>query len=178
MAEYSTIARPYARAAFEHAQQEKALDVWSEQLGMLAQLADSDEVRPLLSNPAIPPEDIAAGFCDSLGKSAGDEIRNFVRLLADNRRLPLLREIAAQFEDMRAQAEGRITVDVVSAKALDDATRKRMAEALAKRLDRKVELSCRTDEALIGGAVIRAGDLVIDGSVKGQLERLAAAMTH
>lgn len=178
MAEYSTIARPYARAAFEHAQGEKALDVWSEQLGVLAQLADSDEVRPLLSNPAIPPEDIAAGFCDALGKSAGDEIRNFVRLLADNRRLPVLREIAAQFEGMRAEAEGRITVDVVSAKALDDATKKRMAEALAKRLDRKVELSCRTDEALIGGAVIRAGDLVIDGSVKGQLERLAAAMTH
>lgn len=178
MAEYSTIARPYARAAFEHAQGEKALDAWADQLATLASLAASDEIRPLLTNPAVPPEDIAEGFTSALGKSVDEGIRNFVRLLADNRRLPLLGEIEQQFEAMRAEAEGRITVDVISARELDEKAKKRMIDALAKRLDRKVELACRTDESLIGGAVVRAGDWIIDGSVKGQLERLSAAMNH
>lgn len=178
MAEYSTIARPYARAAFEHAQGEKALDAWANQLATLASLADSDEIRPLLTNPAVPPEVIAEGFIHALGKSVDEGMQNFVRLLADNRRLPRLGEIEQQFETMRAEAEGRITVDVISARELDEKAKKRMIDALAKRLDRKVELACHTDESLIGGAVVRAGDWIIDGSVKGQLERLSAAMNH
>jgi F-type H+-transporting ATPase subunit delta len=178
MAEHSIIARPYARAAFEFAGESKSHERWSKLLAALAELVASDEVRPLLAHPMVPPADVGAALCDALGKSLDEAGRNFVRLLAENRRLAAAPAIARQFETLRAEAEGRVEVELRSAMKVDQAAQKRVAEALKRRLGRDIDLKVVTDESLIGGALIRAGDLVIDGSVKGRLDRLAAAMSH
>jgi F-type H+-transporting ATPase subunit delta len=178
MAEHSIIARPYARAAFEFATESKSLDRWSKLLAALAELVDSEAVKPLLAHPTVPPAELGEALCGALGKTLDDTGRNFVRLLAEVRRLVAAPAIAGQFEALRAEAEGRVSVELRSAMKVNDATQKRLVEALKKRLGRNVDLKVLTDENLIGGAVIRAGDQVIDGSVRGQLDRLAAAMSH
>lgn len=174
---YSTVARPYAHAAFEVASDSGRLKEWSELLASLSELARDPDSAGIIQHPAIAPVDLAAALLEAL-KGVDEEGANFVRLLAERRRLMAAVEIAAQFEALRAEAEGRMSVSVRSARSLDDKAAKALQEALARRLGRKIELQVVEDDSLIGGVVLRAGDLVIDGSVKGQLDRLAAAMSH
>ncbi len=178
MAERITVARPYARAAFDVAARDRALPGWSAWLAAAAAAAADPAVQPLLTSPRVPKEQLAAAFIDSLGAAPGAAAADFIRLLADNRRLGLLPEIARLFELMRAEAGRAIEATVTSAAPLDEAARAALVAALKARLDREVTLQCETDHRLIGGAVIRAGDLVIDGSVSGKLERLAAALAR
>jgi F-type H+-transporting ATPase subunit delta len=178
MAERITIARPYAKAAFETAQAKKQLAAWSRALTAAAAGAADPAVQTLLGSPKLPKEALAQVFIELAGRELGDGGANFLRLLAENRRLGLLPEIAQTFEALRAEAERTVEASVVSATPLDDTTREALARALKKRLDREVTLKCETDPRLIGGAVIRAGDLVIDGSVRSKLDRLGLALAR
>lgn len=175
MAEKATIARPYARAAFDFAREHDALAAWSGVLAAAAQVAADPRVAPLLSSPKVTTAQ-SVGLVADVAAAQGPA-RNFLEVLAENRRLGLLPEIAAQFEVLRTEAEKVVDVEVVSAMNLDGAQEARLAAALRGRLGREVRMHTRIDASLIGGAIVRAGDLVIDGSLKGRLERLASEMT-
>ncbi|QKT03604.1 F0F1 ATP synthase subunit delta [Ectothiorhodospiraceae bacterium 2226] len=176
MAESTTIARPYAQAAFEVAREHNALARWSEMLQWAAQVAADAQMAALIKSPHVSREDLVQIILDVCGDNLDEQGRNLIRTLAANGRLELLPDIAALFEMLRADAEGTVEAEVVSALPVSDAQQAIIADALAKRLGRKVALRCRTDEALLGGAIIRAGDLVIDGSARGHLNKLATAL--
>lgn len=178
MAEKMTVARPYARAVFEIARKDDALAGWSEflQRGSLA-VAD-ERIQALIGNPAVTREALAELFIDLCGDTAGEHGTNFLKVLANNGRMAWLPEISAEYERLRAEAENIVDVQLTSAVELDEKQRESFAASLRKRLGRDVRLHCDTDEKLLGGAIIRAGDLVIDGSLFGRLERLAGAVTH
>ena len=176
MADKSTIARPYAKAAFEEAREHGRLGPWSGALRTAAAVVGDARVAALLGNPRVTPEELAALVIAIAGPQLDEEGCNFVRTLADNGRLAFLPEIAALFDELKSEAEGVIDVTVTSAAPLDEAQRNKLAAALERRLKRTVRLQCATDPALIGGAVLRAGDMVIDGSLRGRLERIAYAL--
>jgi len=178
VAERATIARPYARAAFAHAQASKDRAAWSKLLGSAAVAAADPRVARLIGNPHVTGEELVnllGGFSDKAGGEGG---RNFLKALAENRRLILLPQIAAQFEQLRADIEGVVDVEVIAAREIAAPQRKKLEAALAKRLGREVRMHTRIDETLLGGAIVRAGDLVIDGSLKGRIERLGSALTN
>jgi F-type H+-transporting ATPase subunit delta len=178
MAEKVTVARPYARAVFEIAKDDNALAGWSEFLERGSVAASDKRVQALIGNPAVGREALAELFIELCGDTAGPHGANFLKLLAQNGRMAWLPEIAAEYEALRAEAENIVDVQVTSAVELDEAQRESFAASLKKRLGRDVRLHCDTDAKLLGGAIIRAGDLVIDGSLFGRLERLAGAVTH
>ena len=178
MAELTTLARPYARGVFDLTGDDASRSKWSETLALLAAVVSHDEMRTLVSNPRIETDELVGLVCKAADKGLDDEGRNLVRLLVANRRLALLPRIAELYEQLRAEAEHVIDAEVVSATPLDKAQQDKIASALGKRLGREVRLHCREDEEVLGGVIIRAGDLVIDGSVRGQLERLSGALVH
>jgi F-type H+-transporting ATPase subunit delta len=178
MAEILTIARPYAQAAFQFADAHQALREWSEMLEFLAVVAADPEMTGLIENPRLTETQLAE-LIISIGADRLDEnCHNFVRLLAENRRLKLLPEIAALFEIQRREAERTISAELITAFPATEAQQSAVTAALKQRLGREIELICTTDASLIGGAIIRAGDLVIDGSVRGKLERLGNSLSH
>lgn len=176
MADKSTLARPYARAVFELARESNALEQWSQRLAIGAAALRDEQVRRLLDDPRRPPAKQVELLLDLCGERTAPELSNFFRMLADNGRLGVLPEIAAAYEALRDEAEGRIEVEVRSAEPIGEAVHASLKKALERRLSRAVELQNVIDPSLIGGAVIRAGDLVIDGSVHGRLEALATAL--
>ena len=181
MAENSTLARPYAKAVFELAKGQAAYDRWSRLLATLSALSADAGVQALLNSPrALPAQraEVLAELAAKSGEKLDQQARNFVSLLADNRRLGLLPEIAADYERLRAEAENTLEVELAAAMPVPAEEQKRISEALQKKLGRKITLKYVEDKTLIGGAVVRAGDLVIDGSVREKLGRLAAALTH
>lgn len=176
MADHSTAARPYARAVFEVAEKDGRFDDWSARLEFWAAVVSNPEMAQRLEEPGATAADKATMVETVAADGMDEESRNFLRLLAENERLPLMPAIRDNFEEFRAQAEGLIEASVVSAYELDDQQRERIAEALGKRLNRRVNLSTSVDESLMGGAIVRAGDLVIDGSLKGRLENMSRAI--
>lgn len=178
MADRATIARPYARAAFAHAREAGELSAWSELLGSAALAAADARVARLIGNPHVTSEQLVELLMEVAGKAAGQSGRNFLRALAANRRLGLLPEIAAQFESLRADVENVIDVEVIAAREIAAPQKKRLTEALKRLLGRDVRMHTRIDDTLLGGAIVRAGDLVIDGSLKGRLERLGSALVN
>jgi F-type H+-transporting ATPase subunit delta len=177
MADRLTIARPYARAAFEEARKQNSLGPWADGISAAAQVVRDPRVEVLLGNPHVTSEQLAQFVTGIAGSKLGETGANFVRTLAENHRLAYLPEIAEQFQTLKDTAEGMADVTVTSAASLDDSQRARIASALEKRLQRKVRLHCAVDPKLIGGAVLRAGDLVIDGSLRTRLERIAYELT-
>lgn len=178
MAEKTTIARPYAQALFEVARGKGELAATSKALGIAAIAAADPGFQALIGNPAIDRNRLGALLLDLCGAEAKPEFGNFINLLAANDRLRVLPEIAEQFETLRADEERTIEAEVISAAPLDDGQRNALAASLKQRLGREVSLRCAVDEGLIGGAVIRAGDLVIDGSITGQLSKLALTLSR
>jgi F-type H+-transporting ATPase subunit delta len=176
MAETSTLARPYAKAAFEYAREHAALAEWSEQLATVAAVAADDGLQAVLDNPSLTAEQQARTVTEVCGDALGAEAKNFVSILAANKRLALLPEIYQQFARFKANLEKSVDVEVVSAFDLDDAARDKLAQVLSRKLEREVKVSTTTDSNLLGGVLIRAGDMVIDGSVRGRLNKLAEAM--
>lgn len=179
MAETITLARPYAKAVFEIANAQGGLENWSKLLAVLAGLSRDHSVQVMLGDPQVPSTacaEILTELATKAGARLDQQARNFVKLLAEYHRLEILPEIAADYATLRSEAEGTVEVEVRAGIDLDAAERTRISEALNKKLGRKVKLNCVTDKSLIGGAIIRAGDLVIDGSVRDKLGRLAAAM--
>lgn len=176
MSEIITAARPYARAVFELARAKGRLENWSNQLGLMAVVADDPNMAGLLDNPTVSRDRVADLFISVCGDALDAEGGNLVRLLAENGRLSLLGAIHGLFEQMRTEAGNSADAEVVSAFPLDEAQKSAIAAALKRRTGREIRLDCKTDEALLGGAVIRMGDLVIDGSIRGRLEKMAATL--
>ena len=186
MAEKNTIARPYAEAVFELAREAGALDAWSEALRVASALMADGQVADFLASPALS-DDERLQFVTGLVASAdgrqslldGSDRRgtNLLKLLIENDRIGVLPEIATHFEALKAETENVVDVTVTSAAPLSEADRQAIATALRKRLGREIRLDTKLDEELIGGAVIRAGDVVIDGSLRARLEGLASALT-
>ncbi len=178
MAEAQTVARPYAQAAFLFASEHQALKNWSDMLALLAAIVADPAVQDLIDNPHLTETQLAGFIVGIGGERFNEKCANFVHVLADNRRLGLLPDIAALFEIQRRAAEGRVQAELITAYPASEAQQALIIESLRKRLGREIELTCKTDAELLGGAVIRAGDLVIDGSVRGKLERLGTALSH
>ena len=171
-----TLARPYARAAFALARGNGRLPQWSDNLGFAAQLALDSRVKSLLGHPALTTDDAVAlllpvGEPDAL-------FGQFLAVLADNGRLQLLPEIAALYEQQRAEAEHVVKAMITSATTLDAAELAKLHDALKRRFGQEVEITTAVDPELIGGAVIDAGDVVIDGSLRNKLARLESALAH
>ena len=173
MAELSTLARPYAKAAFEYALEAGDLQAWSDSLGTASSVAKQSTVDQLLSSPSSTSAEQAAALTGICGESLSSAGKNFICILSENRRLKLLPEISHQFEIMKANQERAIEVNVTSAQPLDEEQQEKLTEALSKKLERKVNMQVSLDKSLLGGAVIRAGDTVIDGSIRGRLTKLA-----
>ena len=178
MTERTTLARPYAEAVFRLASERKALKPWSEMLQLAAAVARDAQIAALADSPRMTRARFVELFLDIAGKKLDKDGANFVRLLHENRRLALLPEIAALYEERRAEAESRVEAEVVSAFPVSEAQLKAIAAALKQRLGRDIDLTTRVDTALVGGIVVRAGDLVIDGSVQGKLQALATHLNR
>ncbi|KAF1716960.1 F0F1 ATP synthase subunit delta [Pseudoxanthomonas yeongjuensis] len=175
MSQALTLARPYARAAFSMAQDENGLAGWSSALGFAAQVAADPRAASLLLNPQLSHAE-AVSLLSIDG--AGESFSRFLALLAENRRLAQLPEIAGLYEELKAEAERVVKATVTSATELPAGELDTIRAALKKRFGREVELGTAIDASLIGGAVIDAGDVVIDGSLKGKLSRLQAALAQ
>ncbi len=178
MAERLTIARPYAKAVFTQALAGKRLAEWSAALQCAATVSADVRVKPLFGNPQVSAAQLVELFTGVAGASfdaqIADQVRNLLVTLADYGRLPFLPEIATGFEKLRAEHERSVDVTVTSAVALSADQQQRLTAALSKRLARDVRLHTAIDTTLVGGAVLKADDLVIDGSVAGGLTLLAA----
>ena len=176
MAELITLARPYAKAAFETALADSALDKWSSMIALSAAVADQSEVSSILSSPSLSSDQIADAFIGVCGDELDKKGKNFVGLLAENKRLVLLPEISSLFEALKAQQEMSVDVEITTAFEISSDVSNKLAQALKDRLKREILLTTNVDQSLIGGAVIRAGDNVIDSSVRGKLSKLAESM--
>jgi F-type H+-transporting ATPase subunit delta len=182
MANYDAIARPYAQAVFELARESGKLQVWSRILDAAVDMVDSDDLVRLLTTPGIDVAAIAsviAEFCQrEVSAAPATEVSNFIRVLAENRRVLALPDIRERFEMLRAEVENTIDVVLTAATPVDDNQKARIIAALKKRFGREVNLQFKLDEKLIGGARLQADDLVIDGSVRSGLEKLSSALVH
>ncbi|MGA6097780.1 F0F1 ATP synthase subunit delta [Stutzerimonas marianensis] len=171
-----TLARPYAKAAFEFAGSAGRIDAWSGMLSLAAVAVEVPQVADLLKNPRLTSESKVRTLVQLLGSDVDDAFRNFVSTLGDNDRLDVLPTIRELFEELKAEAEKTIDVEVQTAFELTPAQLQTLAAALSKRLDRTVNPQQVVNPALIGGVVIRAGDVVVDGSVRGKLSQLAESL--
>ena len=176
MAETATLARPYANAVFDLARSAGRLTEWSPMLALLARAVETDQVRELVAAPSFAPAVKAHRLIDVVREDIDDRCRRFVNVLADNHRLELLPEIAAQFEALKAEAERTLDVEITAAVELTDQQVASYAQALRQRFDQDVNVSVDIDPGLVGGAIVRAGDTVIDGSVRGRLTRLVESL--
>lgn len=167
----SNIARPYARAAFEYAHADNQLSPWSDALNRLAELAQDPSMTKIFGNPKYTVKQLV-DICIAILPEPNEEIINFIKVLAENQRLPALAEIARLFTELREENEKVITAQVYSAVELNSETEKQLADKLSKKLNRAVRLEAHKDENIIGGLLIRAGDLVIDGTIRGEFAKL------
>jgi F-type H+-transporting ATPase subunit delta len=178
MADVGSVARPYAKALFDLASGERKLPQWSAALAAAAAVVADAGAKRALANPKLDDESRAALVIDIASAVKGGELlattegRNLMYVLAENDRLTALPEIAAQFDALKAEAENKVNVTVTSATAVDAALAERIKKALEQKLKRTVELTLQVDASLLGGAVIQADDMVIDGSVRTRLQRL------
>jgi F-type H+-transporting ATPase subunit delta len=176
MAELTTLGRPYAKAAFAYAQGQSHLADWANQLEAASGIVAHPKIAQLLGDPAKTPAQLSAVLIEVLGADVNSGFANFVKVLADNRRLALLPTIQTLFNQLKANLEASVDVEVVSAFDLNDDQAAGLVAVLKGKLEKDIKVHTRTDSSLIGGVVIRAGDLVIDGSVRGRLNKLAEAM--
>ncbi len=176
MAELSTLARPYAKAAFQYAADASDLQGWSDSLAVAAAVAAQDVVVKLLSSPSYTATQQAEKTIEVCGDALNEKSRSFVQVLAENRRLQLLPQIYQQFEVLKANREKTVEVSVVSASEISTEQQEKLASALSSKLERQVNMQVSVDDSLIGGVVVRAGDTVIDGSIRGRLAKLAEVL--
>lgn len=173
----ATLARPYARAAYAAAQESSQVEQWSGALQFVATATDHETVRQLIKDPRLTAEAVVERLMQLGGDYFSEAFGRFLSALARYDRLLLLPDIYARFEALRREAEARVYVHLLSAQEVSDEQTKMLTEQLKKRFGRDIDLDVEVDPALIGGAIIRAGDEVIDGSVRGRLERLSREVT-
>ena len=176
MAELSTLARPYARAAFEFAVNVNDLAAWSASLSTAAKVSQAENMQKVLSSPSLTSEQQATLFVEVCGDELSANAQNFIKVLAENKRLPLLPEITSLFDEFKANREKSVDVEVATVFELDEALQQKLAATLSEKLEREVNLQTTIAKDLIGGVVIRAADIVIDGSISGRLAKLSEAM--
>ncbi len=176
MAEYSTVARPYAKAAFEHAMAANALAEWSDMLNFAAAVVSDAQMQGLLSSPHLTHEqqqDAMLKVCEGKLDAQG---QNFIKLLSHNRRLLALPTIAEIFVHLKAEFEKTVDAEVTSAAELTAEQQDKLKQKLASKLGRQVNINVKVDKSLLGGLVIEAEDMVIDGSVRGRLAKLSETL--
>ncbi len=176
MEDVSALARPYGLAAFKQAREERKIEEWSNMLQLLVRILQDATMRGLIANPKVNDQQLAELIIDVGGDGLSQTGGNLVRLLAENERLVEMAGVAAIFEEERDRTEGRSHVDVTSAFELTDTQRKNIADSMSKRLGTEVDISVTVDNSLIGGVVIRAGDTVIDASLRGRLSQLGQSL--
>ncbi|WP_018079232.1 F0F1 ATP synthase subunit delta [Thiobacillus denitrificans] len=176
MSELSTLARPYAEAVFRLAQGENDLTGWSTRVQSLALIVADAQVARLIADPAVASERVADLIIEVAGADLGEHGANFIKVLSENDRLPLLPEISGQFETLKASAEGTLEATITSAQELTQAQIDDLVAGLKAKFNRAVNVQVAVNAELIGGAVIAIGDQVIDGSVKGRLQRMSFAL--
>jgi F-type H+-transporting ATPase subunit delta len=168
----TTIARPYATAAFEVASTKQDFGAWEIMLASAANITRNETIMQMLANPDVTQQQLLKMYFDLLGEKVDTQKKNFLSLLAENSRLAVLPEIAVLFNAALAAQEKKLHVTAIAATPLSDTYQQKLVQALTKRLHRQVELHCEVEPDLLGGVIIRAGDTVIDGSVRGKLARL------
>ncbi|KAA3640366.1 MAG: F0F1 ATP synthase subunit delta [Proteobacteria bacterium] len=169
MSELITLARPYAKAAYEFAKSVDKVTEWQKQLAIAAGMAEHEVVAGIFSNPDITDGQLVALI---VGDDNDQHYQNFIKLMIENDRLSLLPDVAQLYQHYYEQDSGAQTVDVYSAAALSDEQQQRLVEALGRRTGKSINLNIEIDETLLGGAKIYCGDLVIDGTLSGKIERL------
>lgn len=177
MSEVTTVARPYAKAIFEMALERNALQEWSNTLGFLALLVNDAGMKPILKNPLLSKEEIGSIFVSIGADRLNKEAKNLIEILAAKKRLQILPAIASLYEQFVAERNKIIDVKVVSAYPIDSARIKRLQKALENNLNKQVIMQCAVDDKLLGGAIIYAGDQVIDGSLRSKLKRLSERLS-
>lgn len=178
MSSNTTIARPYAKAAFAAANQSNSIAAWSNLLRVAAWIIQQPNVQLYLQNPKLIAQQRCEWLVDACDSTINEEGKNFFKLLADNKRLLLLPEIANLFEMLRIEQERIINIKIISAYPLDEVEQERIIKALKSRLQREIKLECHVDKTLIGGMIIRADDQVIDSSIRGKLNRLRTVLVN
>jgi len=178
MADFTTTARPYARAVYQQATETSSVDDWGDALGLMATVASDAAMSEVLDNPQLGREQKGELLLKVIGDKLNAQQSNLIKLMAENDRLKALPEVLNQFEVYRAEAEGKIDAEVVSAFALSDEQEKTIIATLKTKLGREITLTTSIDESLIGGVIIKAGDTIIDGSMKSQLESLALNLSR
>jgi F-type H+-transporting ATPase subunit delta len=177
MSSLTTLARPYAKAAFELADNDKNLAAWDDMLSAVAAVTSDESMAGWLKSPHSTAGKAVEIIVEAIGGDVDARFQSYLGVLADNGRLSLCTEISRMFEELRQIAEKRLLVRVVSAVALQESEAERMQAALAKRFDREITLKNEIDAGVIGGAIIYAGDQVIDGSLLGRLNRLETSLS-
>ncbi len=175
MADMTTIARPYAKAAFDFAVEKGQLDQWGQMLSFAAEVANNEQVHELLTS-SMSADKLAEVFVAVCGEQVDEFGQNLIKVMAENGRLEALPDVCAEFLFLKQEHEKEISVEVTSATELSEQQKADISSKLETRLERKVQLNCSIDEALLGGVIIRAGDLVIDNSARGRLNRLSDAL--
>ena len=178
MIEPTTVARPYARAAFEHARVAGDLAEWQTALMELAAIAAETKVAAAMRDPNQSAAQRASTLSRLAGEAVPPAVANLLATMADNGRLSLLPEVAMLFYELKQAAESTVAVHVTSAYPLSDAEVQQLVDTMQEKLARNITLTSETDPSLLGGALIRADDLVIDGSVRGRLNKLAGTLTQ
>lgn len=176
MAELTTLARPYAKAAFQYALDAQDLSGWARQLATLAGASQYGAMVKVIASPSRSADQQAKALIDACGDELSEPVRNYVQLLAQNKRLILLPEIHELFEALKHLQEQSVEVELTTAFELADADQENLAKALEEKLKRKVSVRAEVDQELLAGVIVKAGDLVIDGSMRGRLEKLAKAI--
>lgn len=176
MSKNRTLARPYAKAVFELANASKTFSNWSDMLALASEIASLKQVVELIKDPNFSRESIISLFIELGTDLFTQEMHNFIQLLTKAKRLNVLPEIAMIYEEMRQFAERVVSVELISAFALSDNEQQRFAKLLKEKMQCDIELQTVTDESILGGAIIRAGDVVIDGSIRGRLAKLSDAV--
>lgn len=178
MSTLATLARPYAKAAFELAQSQQALAGWGDMLSLASEMATEESMAGLLESPHVSNDRVVSIMADAAGDAFDKRFHDFLSVLASNGRLPLLPQVTSLYQQFREAAEKRLSVKVVSAVPLDESQAERMREALARRFECEIHLDNEIDAGVIGGAVVYAGDQVIDGSLRGRLQKLSASLAN
>lgn len=176
MAELRTLARPYAKAAFQAANESGALQVWADQLALLGSISGETRVASLITSSTITADAQVASLVSLTGDDLDKNVVNFLHILSENKRLPLLASISELFTELKANQERTVDVNISSAFALDADAEAKLSKALKNKLQREINVHTSVDKSLLGGVLVRAGDIVIDGTVKGRLAKLAEAM--
>jgi F-type H+-transporting ATPase subunit delta len=173
MSELATLARPYAAAVFKRAKETHSTTMWSKSLAFMSAVLKNEDISVVVDNPKVNKERLSALMLDICQGHVNDENENFLNLLVHNNRLSLVPSIARLFEAYKAEDEGYVEVEVLTAYALSKEAKQTLAATLEKNLGKKIHMNVTVDKSLIGGVLVRAGDRVIDGSIRGRLQQLA-----